>query len=345
MKALVITGKEKVEVKDIAEPKVRADYVKVKTVAVALNPTDWKHIYYMADEGAIVGCDFAGIVEEVGESVKSGVKKGDRIAGVTHGANRSDHEHGCFAEHAIVKDGMFIEVPKSMSMEEASTLGIGISTVGQAMYQSLQLPLPSEPAKEPFPILIYGGSSATGTLAIQFAKLSNLTVVTTCSPHNFDLVKSLGADAAFDYNDPSCAEQIREYTKDNLHYVFDTISLEPTAAICHSAMSSKSEPKNVYTSLLPVKKFPRDDVENKHTMAYTILGETYEKMGRKTEAKPDHYEFGKMFWAQASDLFAKGKLTVHPPEIRKGGLEKIWDGLEDLRNNKVSGVKLVYPLA
>ncbi len=47
------------------------------------------------------------------------------------------------------------------------------TTVGQALYQSLKLPLPTQPARHPFPLLIYGGSTATGTLAIQFAKLQD----------------------------------------------------------------------------------------------------------------------------------------------------------------------------
>ena len=55
-------------------------------------------------------------------------------------------------------------------MKEAATLGVGITTVGQGLYQSLQIPWPGSPAKEPFPLLIYGGSTATGSLAIQFAK-------------------------------------------------------------------------------------------------------------------------------------------------------------------------------
>jgi NADPH:quinone reductase-like Zn-dependent oxidoreductase len=44
-----------------------------------------------------------------------------------------------------------------------------------------------------------GGSSATRTLAIQFAKLSGYKVVTTCSPKNFELVQVLGADVVLNY--------------------------------------------------------------------------------------------------------------------------------------------------
>lgn len=45
------------------------------------------------------------------------------------------------------------------------------TTVGQALYQSLKLPLPTQMAESALALLIYGGSTATGTLAIQFAKL------------------------------------------------------------------------------------------------------------------------------------------------------------------------------
>jgi NADPH:quinone reductase-like Zn-dependent oxidoreductase len=71
----------------------------------------------------------------------------------------------------IAKGDVQFKIPDHLSFEEAATLGIGITTVGQGLYQSLGLPLPTQPAKEKYPILIYGGSTATGTLAIQFAKL------------------------------------------------------------------------------------------------------------------------------------------------------------------------------
>ena len=71
----------------------------------------------------------------------------------------------------MVKDGLLAKIPDSMSFEDTATLGVGVTTVGQALYMTLGLPLPTEPATTPILILIYGGSTATGTLAIQYAKL------------------------------------------------------------------------------------------------------------------------------------------------------------------------------
>ena len=73
-------------VTDAPIPQLRNDYIKVKTVAVGLNPTDWKHIDFLATKGAIVGCDYSGLVEEVGPAVTSDLKAGDRVAGFVHGS-------------------------------------------------------------------------------------------------------------------------------------------------------------------------------------------------------------------------------------------------------------------
>ena len=101
-----------------------------------------------------------------------------------------------------------MKTPDNTTDEDASTLGVGISTVGQGLYQSLELPLPGS-GKADIPLLIYGGSTATGSLAIQFAIHSGCEVITTCSPRNAPFVKSLGASEAFDYNDPECGKKVR----------------------------------------------------------------------------------------------------------------------------------------
>jgi NADPH:quinone reductase-like Zn-dependent oxidoreductase len=57
-------------------------------------------------------------------------------------------------------------------------------------------------------LLVYGGSTATGSLAIQYAIHSGCKVITTCSPRNFPFVKSLGVTEAFDYKDPECGKKV-----------------------------------------------------------------------------------------------------------------------------------------
>lgn len=104
MKAVVIRGKEAKVETDRPLPKLRDDYILVKTEAVALNPTDWKHVAFgIGAEGGLVGCDFAGTVVEVGKAVTKAWKKGDRLAGVAHGGNSSNIEDGAFAEYCVAK--------------------------------------------------------------------------------------------------------------------------------------------------------------------------------------------------------------------------------------------------
>jgi NADPH:quinone reductase-like Zn-dependent oxidoreductase len=82
-------------------------------------------------------------------------------------------------------------VSPSTSLHEH--ISSSLSSVGQSLYQTLKLPLPGQTPWDKTPLLIYGGSTATGALAIQYAKLSGATVIATCSPHSFAYVKSLGA--------------------------------------------------------------------------------------------------------------------------------------------------------
>ena len=72
-------------VTDAPIPKLRDDYILVKTMAVALNPTDWRHIDMFPDPGALVGCDYAGVITAVGKSVTNDLVEGDRVFGVVHG--------------------------------------------------------------------------------------------------------------------------------------------------------------------------------------------------------------------------------------------------------------------
>lgn len=323
-------------------PKLRDEYILVKTVAVALNPTDWKHVDSLATEGALIGCDYAGVVEEVGKGVTKPFKKGDRVAGFAHGCDKVQLENGAFADYIVAKGDIALKIPDQLSFEEASTLGVGLLTVGQGMYQAMKLPWPQQPSQEKEQILIYGASSATGTLAVQFARLSGLLPIAICSPRNFGFVKRLGAVEAFDYNDPEGAAKVHEYTKNSLRYAFDTISTPDTAKFCADALTI--DPGARYGNILR-EKSPREDVEYTTTLAYTALGEYTEIRGNKLPAMPDHFEFAKSWMDRCQKLLEGGHFAVHPPKVGEGGLHGVLQGLQDMKEGKVSGNKLVYRVA
>lgn len=65
---------------------------------------------------------------EVGNKVTKGFKKGDRVCGFAHGGNEVYHEDGAFANHITAKGDVQIKIPENLSFEEASTLGVGITT-------------------------------------------------------------------------------------------------------------------------------------------------------------------------------------------------------------------------
>jgi NADPH:quinone reductase-like Zn-dependent oxidoreductase len=173
MKALKIFGPNDARiVSDAPKPTLSSpnNFI-VKIVAIALNPTDWKHIEYGAP--STVGCDCSGIIEEVGSNIAEKYKKGDRVFTFVHGSNKLEPDNGAFAEYA--EASFALRIPEGISFEEAAAGAVGIGTVGQGLYQEMGLPWPEsaveEPGKKKKQILIWGGSSGMGAMGIQFAKL------------------------------------------------------------------------------------------------------------------------------------------------------------------------------
>lgn len=190
MQAIKIVEPGKAEIQNVPVPDLRDNYILVKVKSVALNPTDWsitpksihsirltmirKHIAFepLAVPGVTVGCDFSGTVVALGSKCSKDYKPGDLIAGVTHGSNASQLQDGCFGEYCMVKEGTTMKVPERLSAEEASTVGVAVVTVALGLYQKLELPYPgAKQAGEKEWMMVYGGSTATGSLAIQCAVL------------------------------------------------------------------------------------------------------------------------------------------------------------------------------
>lgn len=111
--------------------------------------------------------------------------------------------------------------------------------------------------------------------------------------------------------------------------------------ICAEAFTSDSD---AHYGCLLKPAFPLKDVAVTYTLAYVCFGETFRRGETTFEAKDlqDDYEFAVKWAAIFEKLLADAKVKVHPPKVMDGGLDKLLEGLDLLRNEKVSRQKLVY---
>lgn len=102
-------------------------------------------------------------------------------------------------------------------------------------------------------------------------------------------------------------------------------------------------PGGSYGSILEVE-LPRDDVKKTFSLGYTAMGEPVKKGPFEYKDTTADFEFMKEWVNEIVDpLLAKDKIRVHPPNITQG-LDKVFEGFDLMRHDKVSGQKLVYTL-
>ena len=171
-RALKIRGPGKFELAHSSViPLPKDDEVLVRVICVAVNPVDGKSADLSPNLGATVGCDFSGQLVSIGGSVKQTLSIGDLVCGCVFGNNPDEVDNGAFADYVAVPGDLVFKLPPGMSFETAATLGVGMTTVGMALYQNLRLPLPGSGNEKAEFVLVYGGGTATGTLAIQMLRM------------------------------------------------------------------------------------------------------------------------------------------------------------------------------
>jgi aspyridone synthetase trans-acting enoyl reductase len=163
-------------VANVPIPSIEPGEILCRVRAVAINPADWKMIDFSASPGAIGGYDFAGEVLEIGSSVAR-FKVGDRILAMTFGTNPLRLSSGAFSDVAVATEDLACRVPEWMTFEQASTMGVAIATAGFALHRTMEIPICGDTGDHgvvqpgnPFFVLVSGGATATGTIAIQLLK-------------------------------------------------------------------------------------------------------------------------------------------------------------------------------
>ena len=161
-------------------PALAHDMVMVKTAAVAINPVDVKALDYSPAAGSIMGFDFAGTVVALGTdaTAQGRLAVGDRVAGVVYGMDKLQPDVGAFAQYVGALADLTLKLPDNLTFENAAALGLAVATATYGLFKELELPssldqLAAGKGEQQQPggfVLVAGGSTATGTRAIQLLK-------------------------------------------------------------------------------------------------------------------------------------------------------------------------------
>ena len=167
---------------ELPKPRPGGRDLLVKVEAVSVNPVDTKQRKTKTSGSHVLGWDAAGTVESIGNEVTL-FKPGDAVyyAGdVTR--------PGCDSQFHLVDERIVGRKPKKLDFAQAAAMPLTSITAWEAFHDRMKV----QPGKR---ILIIGGAGGVGSIGIQLAKSSGLTVIATASrPDSIAWARSMGAD-------------------------------------------------------------------------------------------------------------------------------------------------------
>ena len=208
----------KFELTEIEEPQVQGEEVLVKIAASSVNTVDTmiknmgKDLPLSPDTPAILGMDFAGTIEAIGNDVTN-FKVGDEVYGCAGGLATLP---GTLADYIAADSKLIAHKPKSLSMREAAALPL----VAITAYEGLE----RAGIEAGMKVLVHGGSGGVGHVALQLAKHFGAEVYATGGgDRQVSLIEELGA-VAINYKTEQVAEYVQRYTKGTgFDIVYDSV--------------------------------------------------------------------------------------------------------------------------
>jgi NADPH:quinone reductase len=195
-------GPEQLILEDVPEPRPDAGQVVVKVRAAGVNPFE---TYMRSGTYAIKpqlpytpGVDAGGVVVRIGSGVQT-VKAGDRVyvAGSVSGS---------YAEQTLCLASQVHALPKDVSFQQGSAIGVPYGTAYRALMQKAKS-LPGES------VLVHGASGGVGLAAVQLARAHGMIVIGTASTDaGRSLVKNNGAHHVLDHSQSNIVEQVKDLT-------------------------------------------------------------------------------------------------------------------------------------
>ncbi|PVG04010.1 hypothetical protein CPB86DRAFT_822001 [Serendipita vermifera] len=284
--------------------------------------------------GQSVGTDFAGDIAAVGSNVqkKNTWKVGDPVAGFIH-AGLFEANNGSFQEYLVTLPEFIWKKPSDLPYEDAASMGgCALSTAVLALHGYLGVPY--EPISDLQAFLVWGGSSATGLYAVKIASLAGFKVIAIASEHNWDLLKSAGASATFDYKDSHVVPKIKEWLKSqglgSIKKAFDAIAEH--GSINH-IVDVVDKGGDVIMTLNPPKDLDSKGVNVRSILLLNALNpqnkDDFKQITDWNKRIPSYVEQGKL-----------GKGLI-PLKVFSGGIDEVPQALDYVRRGEQSGEKVV----
>ena len=194
-------GPEALALAEVPDPTLAPDEVLLDVVAAGVNRADLlqRQGHYPPPPGAsaYLGLECSGRVAAVGADV-TGWAVGDEACALLAG--------GGYAARVAVPAGQLLPVPAGVSLVDAAALPEVACTVWSNVFMTAAL-APGEW------LLVHGGSSGIGTMAIQLAHAFGAHVaVTAGSAQKLEVCRSLGADVLVNYRDEDFVEAVKAAT-------------------------------------------------------------------------------------------------------------------------------------
>ncbi len=184
--------------REVPDPLPERGEVIIDVAASAVNRADTlqRQGFYDPPPGAspYPGMECSGVVEAVGSDVE-GFAPGDRVCALLSG--------GGYAEKVAVPWQQVMRVPEGVDLVEAAGLPEVACTVWSNVFMTARL-------RKGETLLVHGGASGIGTMAVQLAKaFGSRVVVTAGSPEKIARCLELGADEGIDYRREDFSEKVK----------------------------------------------------------------------------------------------------------------------------------------
>lgn len=221
MKAMLVKefgGIDVFELAEVPKPELKPGHVLVNIKATSINTVDTM-IRQMGPElplspaaPAILGMDFAGVIEAVGEGVTN-FAIGDEVYGCAGGLADLP---GTLAEYIVADSDLIALKPQSLSMQQSAALPL----VGITAFEGLQ----RAGITKGQDVLVHGGAGGVGHIALQLAKYYGANVYSTGgTDESLALIERLGA-TSINYKTESVSDYVRQYTDEKgFDVVFDSV--------------------------------------------------------------------------------------------------------------------------